>query len=344
MKLKTLKESDLGQKRVVVRVDFNVPRQGEEILDDWRLRAHLPTLESILNQKAKELILISHLGRPEGQVVEELRLSPVAEHLAPFLGNHHFQILDEPLPHTYFLKPNTYLLENIRFYKEEEKNDRAFAKKLASFGDVFVNDALSVCHRAHASVVGIAQNLPSYAGLNLEKEVEVLSSILQNPPRPFVVIIGGVKMEEKGPAVENLRKIADKVLVGGKVGLQLLNSPFNIPNSNIMLPVDDIDSFDIGPKTVETFIAEIQKAQSIFWNGNLGKSEEAKYALGTQKILQAVLESGAKLKVAAGGDTLGFINQKNCAHKFNFLSLGGGATLEFLSGKKLPGLEVLQCD
>jgi phosphoglycerate kinase len=342
MKLPPLKSANLKDKAVILRVDFNVPMEDEKILDDSRIKAALPTIEYILNQGAKKLILISHFGRPDGKVVEELKLAPIAEYLAPFLGNHHFQLLDEPMTGTYFLKPNTYLLENIRFYPQEEVNDPEFAKKLASFGDIFVNDALSVCHRANASVVGIAQNLPSYAGLNLEKEVEVLSSIIEDPAKPFVVIIGGVKMEEKGPAVENLAKIADKVLVGGKVGLQLLNSQFNIQDSNIMLPLDDVDGLDIGPKTVEAFIAEIKGAKSLFWNGNLGKSEEEKYSQGTKKVLAAVVQSSAQLKVAAGGDTLAFINQENCADKFNFLSLGGGATLEFLSGEKLPGLEVLR--
>ncbi|PIR70747.1 MAG: phosphoglycerate kinase [Candidatus Nealsonbacteria bacterium CG07_land_8_20_14_0_80_40_10] len=334
-----IQDAKIKDKNILVRVDFNVPlkqlttndKRQTTIVDDSRIKAHLPTIKYLIAQGADKIILVSHLGRPQGRVVEELKMVFVRQRLYELI-NH---------------KDRIELLENIRFDKREENNDLSLAKELATMADVFVQDGFATCHRAHASTVGVTQFLPSYAGLLVQKEVEQLSKLLGEIKRPFIVIMGGAKIKDKASLINSFINEADWILVGGKIANELLKSRQYENQPKVILPVDGVGGdfgqyLDIGPKSIQIFKDKLKTAKTIFWNGNLGKSEEEKYAQSTQNIAQAVVSNVQAVKIVSGGDTVGFLNKAGLAEKMTFVSSGGGATLEFLSGKKLPGLEVLK--
>lgn len=359
--MKSIKDlKNLKGKRVLVRLDLNVPIDASGKINetqDWRIRKALSTLKFLMKENAK-IIIISHLGRPKGQVVEDLKLGPIQDKLTELLDVSVLRAPDcvgkvaEEIV-LGLMEGEILLLENIRFHSQEEKNDPEFAKSLADLGEMFINDAFSDCHRNHASIVGIPKYLPSYAGFLLEKEVEILSKALKNPKKPAVAIVGGAKIETKLPVIEALAQIYDYVLVGGAIANEL--SPTRYPvimYPNIKLPIDytffNENKFDIGPKTIQEFGKIIFKAKTIIWNGPMGKFEEEKFSQGTKEIIGAIDTSyinGAQI-IIGGGETI-------CAlAKFEpeilkgdariHISTGGGAMLEFLAGKKLPGLEALE--
>lgn len=333
--MRTLKDFDVTNKRVLVRADFNVPlSESGDILDDFRIKKTIPTIEYLIEKGAK-VILMSHLGRPDGKIMEEFSLRPVAKRLEELLGRNVAFAKDGELV----------LLENLRFHKEEEENDENFSKELAKLGDIYINDAFSVSHRAHASIVGIAKFLPTGAGLLLEKEIKVLEDLIKNPQKPLVAIIGGKKVEDKSKVIDKISEVADFVLVSGLIKKEIdeKNLKFKYPDK-IIGPVDEIGGGkDVGPETLKLFREKIMRAKTVFWSGPLGKIEEDEFAKGTEALIKAIIESGA-YSVAGGGETMEFVNQLGFGEKFSHLSTGGGAMLEFLSGEKLPGLEVLGYD
>jgi len=346
--MKTLRDFDLKNKRVLVRCDFNVPLAQKRgiILDDFRIKQSIPTIQYLLEQGAK-IILMSHLGRPDGEVVEDLRLTPIQDKLRKYLNVPITKAKDcigkEVEELTCNLEPGgILLLENLRFHKEEKENDENFAMELAKLGEIYINDAFSVCHRAHASVVGIPKYRPAGAGFLLEKEVKILSQIIKNPKRPLLVIIGGSKVEDKARVVANFFGIADFILVGNLIAKEIKARQMKIKHpEKIFFPLDNKNNLDIGEKTVKLFKEKISKAKTIFWAGPLGKIEEEEYQNGTKEIAETIIKSGA-FSVIGGGDTIEFIDKIGLAEKFNYVSIGGGAMLAFLAGKKLPGLEALK--
>lgn len=324
--MKKITEAEIKDKNVLLRLDADVPIEEGVILDAERLEVSIPILKYLLENGAK-VTIIGHIGRPGGKKVEKLKMRPVEDKLIELLGTHQ----------------NWQILENLRFNSGEEENNPEFVKQLAAGQDIFIQDAFATCHRAHASTVGVAKLLPSYAGFSVQKEVEKLTELLENPKRPFVVIVGGAKIEDKKPVINNLLDKADKILAGGVVANKLQREKKQL-SKKIVLPIDgvpDIEGLDIGPRTITIFKELIAGAKTIFWVGPMGQYENPKYAAGTKEIAQAIIKSPAK-KYAGGGDTTAFIRKYNLEDKFDFLSTGGGATLEFLSGKKLPGLEVLE--
>lgn len=318
-KLRTVKDAQLGGKKIFVRVDFNVPVADGNVADDRKIRKTLPTLKHLLDQGAASLTLATHFSDFSTPI------EPVREHFNQLLDDSRIAIRD-----------------NLRLNSGEEANASGFAMVLASSHDLYVNDAFAVCHRTHASVVAITKLLPAYAGLLVEKEVENLFHLLENPQRPFVVLIGGKKIEDKIGVIKRLSQIADTILVGGKTGLELATRNSSIKQlKNVQLLIDDIDGLDIGPKTVELFKQELTRAKTVFWNGNMGKSEDPRYAAGTHKIAKFIVSLAAKTYVG-GGDTVAAVDELGLTDQFTFISTGGGATLEFLAcNGELPGLKPL---
>ena len=391
--IKDLNENQLVDKRVLVRVDFNVPVNEElEITDDTRIKAALPTIKYLISHQAK-VILMSHLGRPKGKVVEKLRLNNIAHRLGELLGQK-VKKLDncigkEVEEEIMKLQPGEIaLLENLRFHPEEEKNNPEFTKALAKLADIFVNDAFGTAHRAHASTVGVARILPSYAGFLMDREIEVLSNLLENPKRPFVVVLGGAKISGKIEIVQNLLSIADRILIAGGMSYTCLAAlGYEVGNSlleeydlevvkkmlkkaeekggKILLPVDliitkevsekiegklfEIDNIpkdgigvDLGERSLVKFEKEIKKAKTVFWNGPVGVFEIEKYAKGTNRIAKILADmQGKAVTIIGGGDSIAAIDKVGLAEKMTHISTGGGASLEFLGGKKLPGIEIL---
>lgn len=392
--IKDLKENQLVGKRVLVRVDFNVPLNEElEITNDTRIKAVLSTIKYLTSHQAK-VILVSHLGRPKGKVVERLRLDPVAKRLSELLKQDVKKVNDcigeEVEKITLNMqKGEVVLLENLRFHPEEEKNNPEFARALANLADIFVNDAFGTAHRAHASTVGVAGMLPSCAGFLMAREVEVLSNLLEDPERPFVVVLGGAKISGKIEIVQNLLDIADRILIAGgmsytclaalghEVGKSLLEEydlrvVFKMlkeaeeKGNKILLPIDlvvtikevsekaanklvrvenipkDGIGVDLGEKSLNVFEIEIKKAKTVFWNGPVGVFEIEKYAKGTNKIAKILADlQGKAVTIIGGGDSIAAIDKAGLAEKMTHISTGGGASLEFLGGKKLPGIEIL---
>jgi len=313
--LKTIKDFEVKNKRVLVRCDFNVPEdENGNIADDYRIRQTLPTLRYLQENGAK-LVLASHFADGKS-------LDPVWKRVKEFIG-----------------EKDISFLENLRLNEGEEKNSDDFAKELAGLADIYINDAFGVCHRAHASVVGVPKYLPFGVGFLLEKEVNVLSRIMQNSDRPFVAIIGGVKFESKAKVIDSFLRVADFVLVGGKIGLSSEVRKLNSPK--LVLPIDNIDTFDIGPETIKLFSEKISEAKTIIWAGPVGLFEKDEYSVGTRKIGEAICNNTKAFKVAGGGETVEAIFRFGFEDKFNHLSTGGGAMLEFIAGEKLPGLEAL---
>lgn len=340
-----LDKVNVNNKRVIVRCDFDVPLDGDKkILDDTRLVSSVSTIEFLIENGAT-VILVGHLGRPKGND-PDLSLEPVARwfeeefpgievkktHLGEFEG--------------WKLRENLYLLENLRFYEEEEKNDSSFSHKLAYLGDIYVNEAFGSSHRAHASIVGVAGLLPHFAGFHLRKEITILSNLIDNPKRPFTFIVGGAKIETKLPLISKMHKFADYVLVGGQIAEQakvLIEEQHRKgPNEKAMLFVADstIDKNNITQNSLENFIQIISRSSCIVWNGPMGFIENG-FTNTTEDLANAIQKTNA-YKVIGGGDTIGFLNQKNMLNKFDFVSVGGGAMLEFLAGESLPGIIALQ--
>ncbi|MBN1411317.1 MAG: phosphoglycerate kinase [Spirochaetales bacterium] len=391
MAKKTVKEVDFTNKRVLMRVDFNVPLKEGKVTDDTRIREALPTIKYILEQQGTSLILMSHLGRPKGTVVPDMSLKPVAGRLKELLGKDVIMapdcVGDEVTKLAQSMKTgDVMLLENLRFNPGEKKNDPDFAKKLASLADTYVNDAFGTAHRPEASMVGVNQYLPSCAGFLLEKEIKFLGDVVANPEKPFVAIIGGSKVSTKISVLENLLSKVDTLIIGGgmaytflkcmgkTIGKSLLEEDFldtaqklldaaRAKNVEIILPVDhyaasefaetavpelvsDVNipdgkiGMDIGPKTIEAVKERILKAKTIVWNGPMGVFEFDAFAKGTLEIAKTVAESGA-ISVVGGGDSVAAVNKFGLSGKISHVSTGGGASLEFLEGKALPGIEAL---
>ncbi len=340
-----LKNADIKGKKVFLRTDLDVPIENGQIEDDTRLLDGLDTLNYLLDNGA-HVILAGHLGRPEGKD-EKLSLKPIADWFAQKFHSNAREGKLENFDGWQILN-NLYLLENLRFYKEEEANDTVFSQNLASLTEIYVNDAFASSHRAHASVVGIAELLPHFAGFMLKKEIDTLSTLMGNPKRPLAVIIGGAKIETKLPVVEKIHQIADYLLVGGliaeetKVLLKVQHEKLVERKSALLVADLESDKTDITSKDVENFLQIINLAKTIVWNGPVGKTEgnEGNLEIGSAKLAKGIVESDA-YTVVGGGDTISYLRKIGLLDKFSFVSTGGGAMLEFLSGDKLPGIEVL---
>ncbi|HAX98593.1 MAG TPA: phosphoglycerate kinase [Candidatus Atribacteria bacterium] len=390
--IRDIPKDQLKGKKVLVRVDFNVPlNEKREVTDDTRIVMSLPTIRFLLEQGAR-VILVSHLGRPKGGPKDELKMNPVALKLEQLLG-YKVQKADDCIGESVAQMANklkdgeVLLLENVRFYPQEEANDPEFARSLASLADIYVNDAFGTAHRAHASTAGVAAFLPAYAGFLMEKELESLGEKLNHPVRPFLAILGGAKVSSKIGVIQKLIEKVDVLLIGGgmsytfikalgyEVGTSLLEESmieeakkimdmakekrvdFILPDDFIVasegkegVPIQviawnqipaNMGGFDIGPKTIEKFGQAIMKAKTIFWNGPVGLFEVKSFSTGTVEIAKKVAQSGA-VSVVGGGDTIAAINQAGVANAITHISTGGGASLEFVEGRKLPGVEVLQ--
>ena len=341
-----LQDIDFKNKRVLVRTDFNVPLDDAVVQDDFRIRLALPTLEYILKQSRSKIVVISHLGRPDGKAMPEFSLKPVTQTLSKLIKKEVKFIADIKSAEGDEIVRNlsegkVALAENIRFYPEEEINDEKFAIDICHHFGVFVNDAFSASHRAHATITQIPRWKPSCAGFLMQKEIEALSNALKPSRRPSMAIIGGAKIETKLPVIENLAKIYDVVLLGGKISVEAKEKNMKF-SQNVILPEDFAEgNFDIGPKTIERYKMAISAASFIVWNRPMGKFEEGKYRNGTDTIYEAIISTDA-WKIAGGGESVEYVNSKKGADKFDFISSGGGAMLEFLSGKKLPGIEALE--
>lgn len=401
--MKTLKDFNFKNKRVLVRCDFNVPFDEKgRIGDDFRIKQSLPTIE-YLKKKGAKIILISHLGRPKGKEKKyslkpvSLRLEELLElkvhrahnglsALVKFLDDCLGEKVKEEIEN--MKAGEVFLLENLRFYEEEEQNKENFAKALSELADIYINDGFGACHRAHASVAGIPKYLPSGAGFLLEKEVKILSKVLENPWRPLIMVIGGVKISTKIKVIENFLKTADHLLLGGEIANAVLElkgiligkglpessevmrkiEKINLTNPRLHLPIDGVISladvergleegyirqsapgivkreegfYDIGPETIKIFSEIIKEAKMIIWSGPLGMYEKEQFEKGTKEIAKTIARNYSAFKIVGGGDLISALNKFNLLDKFDHVSTGGGAMLEFLSGEKLPGIEAL---
>jgi 3-phosphoglycerate kinase len=369
--MKSLEDVTLNDRKVIVRVGIDVPMsegKNPKILDDTRLKAILPTLHYLLNRNAK-VILVGHLGRPHGEKTTELSLRPVYLRLSAllkkpikFAPNHFSEATKKAVDS--LVEGEILGLENIRFDKGEENNSRTFARKLANYGDLYVNDAFSASHREAASIEAITEFLPSYPGLLLEREVEVLRNLLRHPARPFVAIIGGAKVSDKLPTISQLLHKADKILLAGGVantflaanGMDVKKSLIDTEliekskqllkrgRGKIVLPTDyvwgDDKILDIGDHTIQLFLSQIKRAHTVFWNGSLGKNEDEEFRHGSDVIAMALADSAATT-VVGGGNTIEVLSELHLLNKVSFVTTAGGAALEMLAGKTLPGIKAL---
>jgi len=390
MAKKTIRDVDVQGKRVLMRVDFNVPMQDGTITDDKRIRAALPTIKHAIEAGGK-VILMSHLGRPKGKPDDAFRLDPVAKRLSELLGQP-VQKVDDCIgadveQAVAKLEPgDVLLLENVRFYAQETDNDPEFAKALAALGDIFVNDAFGTAHRAHASTTGVADYLPAVSGFLMEKELEFLGGAVEEPKRPFVAILGGAKVKDKIAVIESLLNKVDTLIIGGGMAYTFLKAQgYEVGNSlldeerlefcrsimakaeekgvELLLPVDvvaakeygpdaehkvvssrempaDWEGLDIGPETAKRFSAAVKDAGTVVWNGPMGVFEFEAFAKGTLSVAQALADSSA-VTIIGGGDSAAAVEQMGLADKMTHVSTGGGASLEFLEGKVLPGVAAL---
>lgn len=343
-KLSSLKSEELNGKKIFLRADLDVPLNNDQIEDDTRLKAWFPTLELLIKNNCT-VFIGGHMGRPSGNDIN-FSLKPIAEFIKNELNLSLVEEFEINNFKAFKLTDKIFLLENLRFYKEEEENDSSFAEKLSSLAEIYVNDAFSASHRSHASVSGIPKFIPSFAGLRMEKEVDVLSEVLERPKRPLCIIIGGAKIETKLPLVEKMHHFADYVLVGGEIAendkVLLKVSHEKITDRKSALIVADLtsNSKDITLKSSENFVQIVKLSNTIIWNGPMGLFEEKENEKGTEILAQGIIEASADT-IVGGGDTLAFLKSKNLLDKFTFVSTGGGAMLEFLSGQKLPGIEAL---
>lgn len=392
MSVKSVKDLDLKNKKVLIRVDFNVPVKEGKITDATRITASLPTIKYILEQEGASLIIMSHLGRPKGVRNLEFSLAPVAEKLSELLDLK-VQMAEDCIGSSVealvknMKGGDIVLLENVRFYKEETDNNAGFAEKLSKLGDVYINDAFGTAHRAHASTEGIAKYLPSAAGFLIEKEVKFFEPILRNPEKPFIAIIGGAKVSSKIAVLESLLKTCDSIVIGGGMAYTFLKAMGkNIGKSlceeefldtaksflkaakekkvDIVFPLDHIvaDEFaenaegryidnqdipdgaigmDIGSKTLQEIEKRILKAKTIVWNGPMGVFEFKNFQVGTIKVAEMVAACNG-ITVVGGGDSVAAVNKFGFADKISHVSTGGGASLEYLEGKLLPGIVALK--
>jgi len=330
--MRSIKNVRLEGKKVLLRSDFDLPMKDKVIEDDTRLKISSKTIKFV--EKAEKVILIGHLGRPAFNE-DKYSLQIIKKPLQKLIDEEvSFSSYYEKIPEGKII-----LIENLRFFPGEEGNDLDFAKKLAFLADLYVNDCFAVSHRNHASIVGIPKLLPSYAGLNLEKEVEILDRVLRNPQRPLVALIGGAKIETKLPIIENLAKICDSVLIGGKLPLEILSRNYISLLKNVFI-ADLKERKDIDDKSIDLFVSLIKGAKTIVWNGPMGVFEEEKFSIGTKKIAKAVAESKA-FSIVGGGETIAALVFFGYTSKIKHLSMGGGAMLDFLAGKELPGLKAL---
>lgn len=326
----SVEQANVEGKNVLVRCDFDVPIEDGKVVEDLRIKTTAKTLKLLLEKQAN-LRLIAHLGRPENHDPRD-SLKQIILPLSKELGQE-ISFNETFVPG----QGKIVLYENLRYNQGEEDNDEAFGKILAGLGDVYVNECFSACHRPHASVAQTPKFLTSYAGLDLINEVRHLEMVLQASKHPLVAIIGGAKLETKLPVITSLATVADKVLVGGKLMFEI--SEQSVP-ANVLVAVDDIDQKDIGPKSLKVFQKEIDQAAIIVWNGPMGMFEEEKYAVGTKELAKIVANSRA-FSVVGGGDTISALDQVGLLDKVDFVAMGGGAMLDFLSGQKLPGLIAL---
>ncbi|MDM5315225.1 phosphoglycerate kinase [Fictibacillus sp. b24] len=391
MNKKSVRDIDLKGKVVFCRVDFNVPMKDGSITDETRINAALPTIKYLTEQGAK-VLLASHLGRPKGQVVEELRLDPVAQRLSDLLGKEVVktdEAYGEEVEKAVSNLPEggVILLENVRFYPGEEKNDPELAQKFAALADVYVNDAFGAAHRAHASTEGIAKHLPAVSGLLMEKELEVLGKALSNPDRPFTAIIGGAKVKDKIDVIDNLLDKVDNLIIGGGLGYTFIKAlghdvgkslleedkietargfmekakekgvnfliaedvlvadDFSNEANTKVVDIDSIPSdwegLDIGTKTIEKYVKVIKESKLVIWNGPMGVFEIDAFANGTRSVANALAEATDTYSVIGGGDSAAAVEKFGLADKMSHISTGGGASLEFMEGKELPGVVAL---
>jgi phosphoglycerate kinase len=394
MKKMTLRDADVRGMRVLMRVDFNVPMNKDgTVASDERIRASLPSIRHVL-EGGGSLVLMSHLGRPKGKVDPVFSLAPVAKHLAGLLPGSTVRFAEDCVGEKAekaagSLRPGeVLLLENLRFHEEEEKNDAEFAARLAALGEVYVNDAFGTAHRAHASTAGVTAHFPvRAAGLLMEKEIDYLSRLLENPPRPFVAVLGGAKISGKIDVIRNLAGKVDRLLIGGGMcgtffaarGLEIGDSLLEedriemarellegdgarkmlLPEDALVadrleedaqtrvVPVEGVEKgwriVDIGPKTARTFAAEIGSARTVFWNGPMGVFEKKPFARGTESLARALAEATERgaVTVVGGGDTVRALHDAGVGSRVSHVSTGGGASLEFVEGKELPGIAAL---
>lgn len=346
MNIKKIQDASWENKKILVRVDFNVAINDGIAGERFRIEAPKETLDYLFAQKNNKIALISHLGRPEGKFNENFTLKKIAseaekilEKKVKFIGDCKGEKVKKGLDG--LGKGEILLLENVRFYREEIENNEEFAKQLARNFDIFINDAFSVCHRDQASVTGTAKFLPAFAGLSLQKEIENLDKVKKNPDRPAVAVVGGAKIETKLPLIESFEKNYDYILVGGKIACEAIDRGIDF-SSKVILPVDFAgDRKDIGKKTIEKFKSIISQAKTAVWNGPMGEFEKPPFDKGTREILNAIIGSGA-FSLVGGGESVQFLEENNALNKISFVSTGGGAMLEYLSGKELPGIEVLK--
>ena len=391
MNKKTIEDIEVSGKKVLVRCDFNVPLDGDKITDETRIVAALPTIQYLLDHNAA-VILTSHLGRPKGEFNMKYSLAPVAARLSEKLGKTVVLAKDvigeDAKKCVSEMKPgDVVLLENVRFHKEEEKNDPEFAKALASFAEIYVNDAFGTAHRAHASTEGVTHYLPAVAGYLIGKELDFLGNAVENPKRPFVAILGGAKVKDKIGVITNLLEKVDTLIIGGgmaytfqkalgyEIGKSLLDEErielakdmmqkAKDKGVKLLLPVDnvcgndfkddcdkitvdaaagipaDYEGMDIGPKSIKLFSEAIKEAKTVVWNGPMGVFEMPSFAVGTLAVATAMAESDA-ITIIGGGDSAAAVTQMGLADKMSHISTGGGASLEFLEGKELPGVAAL---
>jgi phosphoglycerate kinase len=318
-------------KKVIVWTELDVPVENGTVVDNTRLKAAAKTL-NYLREKGASILMLGHLGRPKGKE-PSLSLRPVAISLGDILGVE-VELLEQIKPP----RSGLAMLENIRFWPAEEAKDPSFAQEIAKLGQIYVNDCFSTSHRAGSTMLYLPELLPSYAGMALEREVEELAKVIRSSQKPLVAIIGGAKIETKLPSIANLARVADKVLVGGRLMFEV--GSMHLDN-NVVVASDDIDTKDIGPKSIEIFSEIIKAAAMVVWNGPMGVFEEEKYASGTKAVAKVVTNSQA-YSVVGGGDTIDALNKFGLLDKISYISVGGGAMLEFLAGKKLPGLEALE--
>ncbi len=392
MNKKTVRDIDVNGKKVLVRCDFNVPQdENGNITDNRRIVGALPTIKYLIENNAK-VILTSHLGRPKGEVKKEFSLAPIAEELSKLLGKEvklASDVIGESAQKltSEMQDGDVVLLENVRFHREETDNDPEFAKKLASFAEIFVNDAFGTAHRAHASTAGVADYLPAVSGFLIEKELNFMGNALENPERPFVAILGGKKVSDKIGVIDALLEKVDTLMIGGGMAYTFFKSMgYEVGNSiceldkldlakdlmekakakgvKLMLPVDtkvgkefakDTESmvvkyteipegwegFDIGTETIALYEKELETAKTVIWNGPIGLFEFDQFAIGTNAIAKKLAEIDA-VTIVGGGDCAAAVEKAGVADKLSHVSTGGGASLEFLEGKKLPGIECLQ--
>jgi len=392
--MKTIKEAKIQNKKVLLRCDFNVDIDEKgKIIDDFRIKKAIPTIKYLLENKNK-VIILSHLGRPKPQTSfsrffskKQYSLKPIAIHLSKLLGKKvtlipNFKSFWAQRKIKRLVPGEIVLLENLRYFEGEEKNDESFAKHLSKIGEVYVNDAFGASHRNHASIVSLPKFLPSFVGLLFEEEIKNLEPIIKNPERPLVIIVGGKKVDTKVPIIGRLLNLSDHLLIGGKIANTILAGKgyaigkflidpkirqiideIELTNPKIHLPVDGVVSlkeidqdyvhiaavgrirreeecFDIGPETTNIFLSIIKEAKTIVWNGPLGLTERKEFTKGSLKVAEAITRSGAR-SIIGGGDTIKFANKHRLLERFNFVSTGGGAMLDFLAYGSLPGIEAL---